>query len=222
METLREFRRRRGWSQKDLANESGVGQDTISSIETGTHEPRPSTLRKLAEALDVEVADFFREPALPKAEAPKTGLVDWLRANPIPLEELSEQDRREIERVLAGERPRAYFVEEPVYGEAIASAAEEWLRTVSNPDTEQPMAYGITKAAQDLEDFITVRLGEPGWWEGLSDEERRSITRVSKLLGNIVDQYIARTEAQSEQLAADQETKRRRDEVRERTRQLSA
>jgi transcriptional regulator with XRE-family HTH domain len=76
VETLREFRRQKGWSQKDLADESGVGQDTISGIESGRHEPRPSTLRKLAEALDVEVADFFKEPALPLAEAPKTGPTD--------------------------------------------------------------------------------------------------------------------------------------------------
>jgi transcriptional regulator with XRE-family HTH domain len=71
VETLREFRRQKGWSQKDLAEASGIGQDTISGIERGQHEPRPSTLRKLAEALDVEVADFFREPAVPLAEAPR-------------------------------------------------------------------------------------------------------------------------------------------------------
>ena len=71
MDTVKEIRRRKGWSQKDLAEESGVGQDTISGIESGRHEPRPSTLRKLADALDVEVADFFREPALPLAEAPR-------------------------------------------------------------------------------------------------------------------------------------------------------
>jgi transcriptional regulator with XRE-family HTH domain len=75
VETLKEFRRQKGLSQKDLADISGVGQDTISGIESGRHEPRPSTLRKLAEALDVEVADFFRAPAVSgKAEAPgKTG-----------------------------------------------------------------------------------------------------------------------------------------------------
>ena len=75
METLKEFRRQKGLSQKDLADISGVGQDTISGIESGRHEPRPSTLRKLAESLDVEVADFFRAPALSgKAEASgKTG-----------------------------------------------------------------------------------------------------------------------------------------------------
>ena len=69
MDAVKEIRRRKGWSQKDLAEESGVGQDTISGIESGRHEPRPSTLRKLADALDVEVADFFREPAVPLADA---------------------------------------------------------------------------------------------------------------------------------------------------------
>ena len=71
MDAAKEIRRRKGWSQKDLAEESGVGQDTISGIESGRHEPRPSTLRKLADALDVEVADFFREPAVPLDEAPR-------------------------------------------------------------------------------------------------------------------------------------------------------
>jgi transcriptional regulator with XRE-family HTH domain len=73
VDTVKEIRRRKGWSQKDLAEKSGVGQDTISGIESGRHEPRPSTLRKLADALDVEVADFFREPAFAeKAEASTT------------------------------------------------------------------------------------------------------------------------------------------------------
>ncbi len=70
MEALKELRRRKGWSQKDLARRSGVGQDTISGIESGRHEARPSTLRKLAEALGVEVTDLFRESQAPKALAP--------------------------------------------------------------------------------------------------------------------------------------------------------
>ncbi len=55
---IKELRRRKGWSQKDLSRASGVGSDTISGIESGRHEPRPSTLRKLATALGVEVADL--------------------------------------------------------------------------------------------------------------------------------------------------------------------
>jgi len=74
---LREERQLRGWSQRDLARETGVNPDTISGIETEQHEPRPSTLRKLAEGLGLEVRDFFAEPALPKAEAPTgAGRVD--------------------------------------------------------------------------------------------------------------------------------------------------
>jgi transcriptional regulator with XRE-family HTH domain len=72
-ERLKEERLLRGWSQRDLAREAGTTAETISSIETGQHEPRPSTLRKLAEGLDLEVRDFYAEPALPKAEAPETG-----------------------------------------------------------------------------------------------------------------------------------------------------
>ena len=68
---LKEERQLKGWSQRDLAHETGVNPDTISGIETEQHEPRPSTLRKLAEGLGLEVRDFFREPALPKAEAPR-------------------------------------------------------------------------------------------------------------------------------------------------------
>lgn len=69
-ERLKEERLRNGWSQKDLARESGTNVDTISGIETGQHEPRPSTLRKLAKALDIEVRELFEEP-VPLAEAPR-------------------------------------------------------------------------------------------------------------------------------------------------------
>ncbi len=77
MDTVKEMRRRRGWSQKDLAKASGVGQDTISGLESGRHEPRPSTLRKIASALDVEVADLFQEIGSPKV-APLSP--DWAMA----------------------------------------------------------------------------------------------------------------------------------------------
>jgi len=77
---LKEERLLRGWSQRDLAREAGTTAETISSIETNQHQPRPSTLRKLAKALSLEVRDLFYEPALPKVEAPETGLSlgEWL------------------------------------------------------------------------------------------------------------------------------------------------
>ena len=57
-ERLREARRRKVWTQEDLARESGVPVVTISRIENDRqeHQPRPSTIRRLAGALGVEPA----------------------------------------------------------------------------------------------------------------------------------------------------------------------
>jgi len=50
---------------------SGVAANTINQIELGHRKARPSTLRKLAKALDVDVRELFEEPALSgKVEAP--------------------------------------------------------------------------------------------------------------------------------------------------------
>jgi transcriptional regulator with XRE-family HTH domain len=62
----------RGMNQVDLAKASGVAQNTISEIELGKREARPATLRKLARALDVEIADFFEEAERPKVSAPSS------------------------------------------------------------------------------------------------------------------------------------------------------
>lgn len=100
-ERLREERLRNGWSQKDLARESKINVDTISGIETGQHEPRPSTLTKLAKALSIEVRDLFEEPALAgKAEAPPVGAVpnsleDLLKSRGVRTRHLADEDLKD-------------------------------------------------------------------------------------------------------------------------------
>ncbi len=66
METVKRIRTMRGMNQVDLAEASGVSQNTISEIETGRRKARPATLGKLAKALGVDIADFFDEPTYPK------------------------------------------------------------------------------------------------------------------------------------------------------------
>jgi transcriptional regulator with XRE-family HTH domain len=72
MDSVRRLRKERGWTQRDLAAKAGTTQYTISEIELGHRDPHPTTLRKLAQALDISVAEFFVEesPADPKAVAP--------------------------------------------------------------------------------------------------------------------------------------------------------
>ncbi len=55
---LREARERRLLTQVELAGRVGMTPATISRIETGTTEARISTVRKIAEALEVDVAEL--------------------------------------------------------------------------------------------------------------------------------------------------------------------
>jgi len=57
---LRQLRRERAWSQRDLAHESGVSQDTITRLETGQREAQPRTMRRLADALCVEPRELMK------------------------------------------------------------------------------------------------------------------------------------------------------------------
>lgn len=57
---LRQVRRKHAWSQRDLARESGISQDTITRLETGQREAQPRTLRRLADALGVEPKELMK------------------------------------------------------------------------------------------------------------------------------------------------------------------
>jgi transcriptional regulator with XRE-family HTH domain len=73
---LREWREATGETQVTLADKSGVAEHTISRIEHGA-SLRPTTARKLADALGVAVADLMESPPVlalaGKAKAPETG-----------------------------------------------------------------------------------------------------------------------------------------------------
>lgn len=94
---LREWRESKGETQLTLSERSGVAEHTISRIEHGA-ELRPTTARKLADALDVEVADLMESPPVAslagagKGEAPpETG--------PSLLERAQDAARRDEEKV---------------------------------------------------------------------------------------------------------------------------
>ena len=59
MKRLREFRRLRAFSQQELADAAGVGRNTISRIERGETGAHGRTLRRLAQALSVDVAELL-------------------------------------------------------------------------------------------------------------------------------------------------------------------
>jgi transcriptional regulator with XRE-family HTH domain len=157
-ERLKEERLLRGWSQRDLAREAGTTAETISNIETGQHDPRPSTLRKLAEGLGIEVRDLFAEPALPKAEAPEAGPP---RVSKIRLEEYFEDIRHDevdyLNRMISDfwrlalpdEKPQAHFVPANIDTDRVWGFLEHALAAgnVFEPEQAERINRGARKRA---------------------------------------------------------------------------
>ena len=52
---LKALRERRGLTQEQLSEKSGVGRSHLARLETGKQDPTLSTLEKLAKALGVKV-----------------------------------------------------------------------------------------------------------------------------------------------------------------------
>ena len=51
---LRHVRERKALTQEELAQRAGITRTALSRIEAGAVEPRPTTVRRLAEVLGVE------------------------------------------------------------------------------------------------------------------------------------------------------------------------
>jgi DNA-binding XRE family transcriptional regulator len=58
---IMQIRNQKGLSQRELSQRSGIAGSYLSRIENRHLEPRPKTLRKIAEALGVPLAEFFQD-----------------------------------------------------------------------------------------------------------------------------------------------------------------
>jgi transcriptional regulator with XRE-family HTH domain len=67
---MREWRARRGWTQVDLARESGMAQNYVSMLEMGTREPTLRTIVRLAVSFGTTASELLTgyETACEQAE----------------------------------------------------------------------------------------------------------------------------------------------------------
>ncbi|WP_083950450.1 helix-turn-helix domain-containing protein [Roseivivax lentus] len=63
---IRKHRKKKGWTQHDLAQRSGCDARQISRIELGTHEPRISMLYGVLRALGLDLAVTPDKPDRPR------------------------------------------------------------------------------------------------------------------------------------------------------------
>jgi transcriptional regulator with XRE-family HTH domain len=75
-EEVKRLRQAKGWTQEQLAVYAGSSQPTVNLLEAGKRNPSATTLEKLAQALGVEVADFF--PKVLRRSSPEPSLFNGL------------------------------------------------------------------------------------------------------------------------------------------------
>jgi transcriptional regulator with XRE-family HTH domain len=91
---LREWREARALTQVELARLAEVSSRSVAGYEAGAGA-RPPTVRKLADVLNVEIADLVGEADYPKAGAPESPR-EWLRAHNALLLSLTEEELADI------------------------------------------------------------------------------------------------------------------------------
>lgn len=64
--TIRGFRQQKGMSQGDIEKRTGLLRCYLSRVENGHTVPSLDTLKKIAGALDLQLAEFFAEDTAPK------------------------------------------------------------------------------------------------------------------------------------------------------------
>jgi transcriptional regulator with XRE-family HTH domain len=163
----KEWRESHGLTQRELAAAAGVGEVTVARVETGA-SVSPPTARKLAEVLDVSVADLLERPPVPLAEASQE-----MGHTEAEVEEEQRPDdevtRRRIYSGLA--EARALLLE---------STAELWDRLLDrgedNVDTLRLIEHVTTKA------IINHAIDEEEIKELCAPEQREQLERAEQRL----------------------------------------
>ena len=174
---LKQLREEAVLTVHELGEASGVSDDTISKIENGQRVARPSTLRKLADALDVSPQEL-RRPA--KVE------------EPVPLAKAPREAGHSVAQRL--EDLQTYEAHISKIAEKYQSEAEPLLAAVG--DADKP-------TEKDLDSLITL-LTQTGWtfdggYEYLKHDdavvqaergtatERHAVAKVKSALNAILD-----------------------------------
>ncbi len=76
---IKELRKRKGFTQEQLAELINMEQNSISVIESGRNFPTLGTLEKIAQILEVNLSDFFNYDYIDDIETIKASTEDIIR-----------------------------------------------------------------------------------------------------------------------------------------------
>ncbi len=196
MDEVKRLRLEKGWSQNELAYHAKLAPSVISLIETGKRDPNATTLRKLAEALEVRIPDLFEESGSGKARR---------RSSPEPSLFNGLEDERRLSR----------------FSEAIIAAAASWGEAMSNPDMSDTKRFGLIEAALDLSRVIEEHVEDEDW-EAIPNQERLAIVTTMEKLVDAANLGLRYAEESGQAKDQEEQVNQRREQMREWTRRISA
>lgn len=99
---LKEIRKAKGFTQKELAEKVGVDTSSISKYETGVAEPSYDVLMKLARVLGVSI-DSFSDVEI-ETDDTEQEILEYLRTNPefkILFDRIKNSGKEDLNRLIA-------------------------------------------------------------------------------------------------------------------------
>lgn len=158
---IQNFRKEKGYTQKQLAEKCGVATGTIQQYELNKREPRQEQLRKIADALEVELWEI------------------------VELDQMDIETRiQQIKKMVAQLTPEGLEEYNRLVTEAIKTAPRQ-----IDPNTGQPLKeptkftdVSTTYAPQEAYELLHSLIDR----EGMDDREREE---VSQHLKRILDSY---------------------------------
>ncbi len=209
MDQLKRLRAQKGLSQARLAARAGVDPSTVNQIERGAREASPATLRKLADALDVSLAELLEE-----AGTPKVGGRSSLEPS---FNDVLEEGRRPL-------RPWVRYVTRRIdwYEDLFRRRPGEFSAPLSSLDTAIQFAVNLGSDLARIKDVVReLTTLDP------DAEEVRELVEVSDRLARL-EERVAATVSQmvrpdrGEDKNLEEEFMRNREKMREWTRNISA
>jgi transcriptional regulator with XRE-family HTH domain len=190
MKVVRKLRTDRGWSQRKLANKARTSQITISEIELGLRDPHPTTLRKIAEALGVSVAELSaEEPAA--SENPDELPLEHAQQRDSAVKTFVEEPAAPIasaELLLSNARQR---------NSAVINALRTYFRDLSlrwKEPPNKPSTYQI-RDALDLLQHLTDQGAFKGYLTPGEENEMDSLFNAAHKLRLIAEELAEENEA---------------------------
>ncbi|MBI4248144.1 MAG: helix-turn-helix transcriptional regulator [Elusimicrobia bacterium] len=74
---IRAVREGMAWTQQGLSDRSGIARANVARLEAGRYAPKIKTLKRVAQAMGLSLADLFKEPSY----EPTTEDTDWTNAD---------------------------------------------------------------------------------------------------------------------------------------------